>query len=93
MTEDPVDITGENPKETRRYLEMIRRDLRRLPILDLRRIRWAKPPWDPKEPGKSFSSIGAMLKDLRLKNRSATISSVTKDVSEAIRKTRRTRRD
>ncbi len=51
MTEDPVDITDKSPAEVRNYLEMIQRDIQRLPILDMRRVKWAKPPW--KEPVKT----------------------------------------
>jgi len=50
MTEDPVDITGESPAEVQKYLEMVQQDIRRLPILDMRRMKWAKSPW--KEPVK-----------------------------------------
>lgn len=67
MTEDPVDITGESKKETREYLEMILKDISRFPVLDLRRLRWAKPPWNPGDmkDSKSFSSVKALLKDLK----------------------------
>lgn len=46
MTEDPVDIAGRSPKEIREYLSMIQRDIERLPVLDARRTKWVKPPWD-----------------------------------------------
>lgn len=42
MTENPVDITGESQTEVRKYLKMIQRDIRHLPILDLPRTKWAK---------------------------------------------------
>ena len=44
MTEEPVPVVGESRKEALRYLEMIRRDLARLPVLDAQKTRWAKPP-------------------------------------------------
>lgn len=44
MTEDPEPIVGESREEVLRYLEMIRRDLARLPVLDAQKTRWAKPP-------------------------------------------------
>ena len=57
MTEDPVNITGETPKEMRRYLQMISRDIRRLPVLDLSRIRWGKPPWDPADVAETIRKV------------------------------------
>lgn len=42
MTQDPVAIDGESVKDALEYLEMIRRDLKRLPVLDARRTKWAK---------------------------------------------------
>ena len=44
MTEEPVPVDGESRKETLHYLEMIRHDLARLPVLDAQKTRWAKPP-------------------------------------------------
>ena len=44
MTQDPVTIDGESVKETVAYLEMIRRDLKRLPLLDADKTNWAKLP-------------------------------------------------
>lgn len=42
MTQHPVTIDGESIKDALEYLEMIRRDVKRLPILDVRRTKWAK---------------------------------------------------
>ena len=44
MTEEPVPLDGESRKEALRYLEMIRHDLARLPVLDAQKTRWAKLP-------------------------------------------------
>ena len=49
MTEDPVGIAGKSPAEVREYLGMVRRDIKRLPILDLRRAKWAKPLRGPRK--------------------------------------------
>lgn len=53
MTEDPVGISGESPVEAREYLRMIQRDIKRFPILDLRRVKWAKPPWGSWKRGRT----------------------------------------
>lgn len=42
MTENPVQIEGDTPKEVRRYLGMIRRDLKRTPMLDADKVKWAR---------------------------------------------------
>jgi hypothetical protein len=42
MTENPVEIEGDTPEEVRRYLGMIRRDLKRLPMLDADKVKWAR---------------------------------------------------
>ncbi len=42
MTQDPVTIDGESVKEASRYLEMIRQDMKRLPVPDANKTRWAK---------------------------------------------------
>ena len=42
MTQDPVTIDGESVKDVFGYLEMIRQDLTRLPVLDAKRTKWAK---------------------------------------------------
>lgn len=42
MTENPVGVTGESRAEVEEYLKMIQKGIRRLPILDLRRMKWAK---------------------------------------------------
>ena len=44
MTEEPVPLDGESRKEVFHYLEMIRYDLARLPVLDAQKTRWAKSP-------------------------------------------------
>ena len=41
MTQDPVEVEGDTPEEVFRYLNMIRRDLKRMPIMDADKITWA----------------------------------------------------
>lgn len=53
MTKDPVDITGKSPLEVREYLGMLRRDIKRLPILNSNRTKWVKPPWGPSKRGRT----------------------------------------
>ena len=42
MTQDPVQIDGESAKDALAYLRMIQHDLKRLPVLDAQKARWAK---------------------------------------------------
>jgi len=42
MTQDPVGVEGDTPEEVHRYLKMIRRDLKRLPMMDVDKIKWAR---------------------------------------------------
>ncbi len=46
MTQEPVQLDGESPEEVRRYLNMIRRDLRQTSVLNARNIKWAKNPFE-----------------------------------------------
>lgn len=66
MTEDPIDLDGESPKEVLAYLKLVRRDLQRLPILDARTIKWATPPEGIRSgPTKRFKNLKALMTDLR----------------------------
>ena len=42
MTKNPTDVMGDTPEEVHRYVEMIRHDLKRMPILDANKIKWAR---------------------------------------------------
>ena len=42
MTQNPVQVEGDTPEEVRRYLGMIRRDLKRTPMLDADKVKWAR---------------------------------------------------
>ena len=44
MTQEPVHVDGEDAKDVIAYLTLIKRDLRRLPILDISQVKWARPP-------------------------------------------------
>lgn len=44
MTEEPVDIVGDSAKDVLAYLKLIQHDLKRLPVLDLERVKWARVP-------------------------------------------------
>ena len=62
MTQDPVSIDGESVKDALGYLEMIRRDLKRLPILDDQKTTWAKfPRSGSKKSAKRFKTARERL--------------------------------
>ncbi len=63
MTQDPVSIDGESPKDVLAYLRMIQRDLKRLPVLDAQKTRWAKLPREGSR--KKFSNVKSLLDDLK----------------------------
>ena len=44
MTQEPVRVDGESAKDILAYLNLIKRDFNRLPVLDASKIKWAKPP-------------------------------------------------
>ena len=44
MTEDPIQVVGDSQKDVIACLNLIKRDLARLPVLDADKLRWAKPP-------------------------------------------------
>ena len=44
MTKEPVQVEGESAKDVLAYLNLIKRDLKRLPILNAGKLKWAKPP-------------------------------------------------
>lgn len=41
MTQDPIQVEGDTPEEVHSYLNMIRRDLKRTPMLDADKVKWA----------------------------------------------------
>ena len=42
MTKDPIRLDGDSTKDVFAYLEMIRRDLKRMSLLDARKTKWAR---------------------------------------------------
>lgn len=70
MTQEPVSINGESPKDILKYLSMIQRDLKRLPVLDPQKTRWAKlvePGW--KWPIEKIKVKGPRLSETIVKMR------------------------
>lgn len=65
MTQDPVTIDGESVKETLAYLEMIRRDLKRLPLLNAGKTKWAKLPRELTRPSKDYVTLKDYLRGKR----------------------------
>lgn len=66
MTEDPITITGESVKDASGYLKMIQRDLKRFPILDEQKTRWAKLPRDVGVVrGEKYKSVESFISELR----------------------------
>lgn len=63
MTQEPVQVDGESLKEVVAYLNLIKRDLQRLPILDVNTIKWAKPPRGGRR--RKFKSVNDLMDDLQ----------------------------
>ena len=55
MTKEPIRLDGESAQEVQRYLDMVRRDLKRLPALDAQRTKWARCPIRYVKPSKLIS--------------------------------------
>ncbi len=68
MTQEPVRVDGESIKEVAAYLKMIKNDLKRFPILDANKMKWAKPPGGIRGGRtKKFKNIKELLNDLHAK--------------------------
>ena len=66
MTQEPVQVDGESVKDIVAYLNMIKRDLKRLPVLDVDKIRWAKPPRGIRGSRvRKFKTVKDLMDDLR----------------------------
>ena len=63
MTQDPVLIDGESPKDVLAYLRMVESDLKRLPILDAQKTRWAKLPRE--KSSKKLINIKTLFRELK----------------------------
>jgi len=65
MTQDPIQVEGESTKELFEYLSLIKRDLRRLPVLDIHKIKWARPPKGIRGGRtKKFKNVKDLMNDL-----------------------------
>ena len=66
MTQESIRLEGESVKDIFADLKLIRRDLRRLPILNVSKLTWARPPKGIRGGrAKKFTSVKDLMKDLR----------------------------
>lgn len=72
MTQDPVEVEGDTPEEVFRYLNMIRRDLRRMPIMHADKIKWAHEREDIRESVRLAKKLDALKRRVRRKTYSTT---------------------
>lgn len=69
MTQEPVQVDGESVKDILAYLDMIKRDLRRLPVLDTNKIRWARfPKGVHSGRTRQFKNVKDLMDDLRARS-------------------------
>lgn len=66
MTQEPVDVAGESAKDILGDLNRIKQDLKRSSVLDVNKIKWAKPPKGMYGGrSKEFKTIKALINDLK----------------------------
>lgn len=66
MTQQPIQLEGESAKDISADLKLIQLDLKRLPILNVEKIKWATPPKGVRggRSRKKFASVKNLMKDL-----------------------------
>lgn len=77
MTQNPVEVEGDTPEEVYRYLDMIRRDLKRLPMLDADKVKWARfRTTVPNSRGVSYAQLAKKLDALKRRGTRKTYATI-----------------